>query len=403
MKEKIIELYLKYKKILRDLMYTVGAQLLMNGVLQIIIYPIMNQTIGKYEFGNVITYMGFVYIIGDAIGSGICNNRLALKKSIESRNGDYNHLLKIFLPLGFIAGGLLIHLYFQGIGVLIYSLIVLFTTIRYYGQVQFRLKLDFQKNFVYFAILTAGYGMGTIAFLITKSWYCIFLAGEVLAVLYLILTTDLFKGKEKSQNYHKVFHSTSLLIFSYLITDVLVNLYRFVINYYCGPEAVSTYYVFSMIGKTLIMFTAPINNIILSYMAADKSQFNKSNFTTIVKIVLIVSVLCMIACVIATPIYITLLYPNIDAMNWILNIVVNAAQIFNFGAGLIITLILATLGAKYHLFLQMVYGIIFMVTALLFTKYFGIMGFGFAACISNLFRLVEMLIVGYKKLPDSMD
>lgn len=403
MKEKIIELYLKYKKILRDLMYTVGAQLLMNGVLQIIIYPIMNQTIGKYEFGNVITYMGFVYIIGDAIGSGICNNRLALKKSIESRNGDYNHLLKIFLPLGFIAGGLLIHLYFQGIGVLIYSLIVLFTTIRYYGQVQFRLKLDFQKNFVYFAILTAGYGIGTIAFLITKSWYCIFLAGEVLAVLYLILTTDLFKGKEKSQNFHKVFHSTSLLIFSYLITDVLVNLYRFVINYYCGPEAVSTYYVFSMIGKTLIMFTAPINNIILSYMAADKSQFNKSNFTTIVKIVLIVSVLCMIACVIATPIYITLLYPNIDAMNWILNIVVNAAQIFNFGAGLIITLILATLGAKYHLSLQMVYGIIFMVTALLFTKYFGIMGFGFAACISNFFRLVEMLIVGYKKLPDSMD
>ena len=151
------------------------------------------------------------------------------------------------------------------------------------------------------------------------------------------------------------------------------------------------------------MFTAPINNIILSYMAADKSQFNKSNFTTIVKIVLIVSVLCMIACVIATPVYITLLYPNIDAMNWILNIVVNAAQIFNFGAGLIITLILATLGAKYHLSLQMVYGIIFMVTALLFTKYFGIMGFGFAACISNFFRLVEMLIVGYKKLPDSMD
>ena len=85
------ELYLKYKKILRDLMYTIGAQLLMNGVLQIIIYPIMNRTIGQYEFGNIITYMGFVYIIGDAIGSGICNNRLALKKSIETSQGDYNH------------------------------------------------------------------------------------------------------------------------------------------------------------------------------------------------------------------------------------------------------------------------------------------------------------------------
>ena len=227
--------------------------------------------------------------------------------------------------------------------------------------------------------------------------------GEICAILYLIFTTHLFKGKDKSQNYNKVLHSTSLLIFSYLITDILVNLYRFVINYYCGPEAVSTYYVFSMIGKTLIMFTAPINNIILSYLADDKSQFNKSNFTTIVKIVLIVSVLCMIACVIVTPIYITLLYPNMNAMNWTLNIVVNAAQIFNFGAGLIITLILATLGAKYHLCLQLVYGTLFMITALLFTKYFGIMGFGFAACISNFFRLIEMLIVGYKKLPYSMD
>lgn len=397
------ELYLKYKKILRDLMYTIGAQLLMNGVLQIIIYPIMNRTIGQYEFGNIITYMGFVYIIGDAIGSGICNNRLALKKSIETSQGDYNHLLKLFLPLSFIAGGILIHLYFQGIGVLIYSFIVLLTTIRYYGQVQFRLQLDFQKNFIYFAILTGGYGIGTIAFLFTKSWYCIFLIGEICAILYLIFTTYLFKGKDKSQNYNKVLHSTSLLIFSYLITDILVNLYRFVINYYCGPEAVSTYYVFSMIGKTLIMFTAPINNIILSYLADDKSQFNKSNFTTIVKIVLIVSVLCMIACVIVTPIYITLLYPNMNAMNWTLNIVVNAAQIFNFGAGLIITLILATLGAKYHLCLQLVYGTLFMITALLFTKYFGIMGFGFAACISNFFRLIEMLIVGYKKLPYSMD
>ena len=76
---KILDIVRKKKKIISDLVYTVGASVLMNGVLQLIIYPFINYRMGEEYLGNVVFYMSIVYIIGQAMGMSFCSNRLVLR------------------------------------------------------------------------------------------------------------------------------------------------------------------------------------------------------------------------------------------------------------------------------------------------------------------------------------
>lgn len=400
----ILKLIQKKKKLISDLVYTVGASVLMNGVLQLLVYPYINYKMGEDYLGNVVFYMSIVYIIGQSMGMSFCSNRLVLRNQMETTNGDYNLLLWILAPLGAVAGAVVFSFYADGIWeILAFGLIVLFTVLRYYANVEYRLKLNYKKYFLYFAILTAGYILGAVIYAVTGQWVFIFLTGEVIATIYMLVKGTIFKREPRTENTGKVAKHILFLLMSYLVFEGITNADRMILKNMLDSRAVALFYVVSMIGKTLQLFVGPINNIALSYMSADKKKMTREDFMSTSVLYIVVGAAFYLFCLIGTPLYVKLLYPNLYGDLGGLNLVVNAGQVINFAASLILPSILASLGSRYHMMLQVLYAAVYLPLAILFTMQGGIWGFAFATLIANSLRLAELLVFGMHKLPKRTD
>ena len=67
---------MKKKKIAADFLYCVGAVGMMNAVLQLIVYPVINNRVGENEFGNMLFLLGILNILAPSFGQGTANARL---------------------------------------------------------------------------------------------------------------------------------------------------------------------------------------------------------------------------------------------------------------------------------------------------------------------------------------
>lgn len=397
---RILKLLQKKKKLISDLVYTVGASVLMNGVLQLLIYPFINYKMGEDYLGNVVFYMSIVYIIGQSMGMSFCSNRLVLRNQFRTSNGDFNFLLGIMAPAGAVFGAVIFAAYADGIGeILAFGMIVLFTVLRYYANVEYRLKLNYKKYFLYFVILTAGYGLGAVIYAFTGQWFWIFLTGEVIATFYMLVKGTIFKREPRTEHTGMVIRHVLFLFLSYLVYEGITNADRMILKNLLDARAVALFYVVSMIGKTLQLFVGPINNIALSYMSADKKKLTREDFLKTTILYTAVGAVFYLFCLVGTPLYVRLFYPNFYGELKGLNLVVNAGQVINFAASLILPSILASLGSKYHMMLQVLYAVIYLPLAIFFTVRGGIWGFAFATLLANSLRLIELVVFGMYKLP----
>lgn len=66
-------------------------------------------------------------------------------------------------------------------------------------------------------------------------------------------------------------------MFSYLITNLTLNIDRLALEHMIGHLAVTQYYVTSLIGKTLVLLVAPVNTIIISYLTRNRREWAGSS------------------------------------------------------------------------------------------------------------------------------
>jgi len=397
---KIFEKFGVKPKIATDLLYTVGSMVVMQCALQIVIYPYINRHAGSEVLGNTVFYMEIVYILSIAIGQALCNIRLTMMRKYDYKNGDYNYILRFMLPAGVIIAMIVMSFYTNNItDIIMFGVLAFFSILRYYSVVEYRIYLDFKKYFMLFAIVTAGYFLGILVYILTDLWYMIFITGEALAVLVVFFTSKLFRGTEKSGDIKPLVTNLMLLVLSYILSESLNSLDKIILKNFVDAHAVAIYYVVSMIGKTLLFLTLPLNNLLLSYLARDKSTFTWDTFKKMLLIILVIDAVFYVFCLIGTPIYIKLLYPNLFAEIKGLNVVVNAAQILSFTSALVLVLILGILGSKYHLILQILYAVVFLPLSAILTLNYGLWGYAYAALFSGLIRFGQILLFTYKKLP----
>ena len=83
------------KNITGDLLYSIAAMSVLNGVLQLVIYPFMNRYMGSSNAGNAISLMSIVAIVGASFGSSANHSRLIRRIHYEVSNGDFNIFLLI--------------------------------------------------------------------------------------------------------------------------------------------------------------------------------------------------------------------------------------------------------------------------------------------------------------------
>ncbi|GFI36289.1 hypothetical protein AALA13_04405 [Lachnospiraceae bacterium 50-23] len=386
------------KKIIIDLLYSIGATGLMNVVIQFVVYPLVNRQIGESGFGNMLFWMGVVSIFAPSYGLAVNNTRLVFPEREKTSNRDYLEILSLFALISVAV--VLVLCIFQNSGIvgscaLIYIMVI--SVFRNYSTVEYRLNLNYKKQFMFYLFLSVGYVLGTIICMFTNTWFGTFIIGETVAILYVALTGGIYDLKKKSTIYRRVLGKKCLILaLAYLLTNLMLNLDRIILKYGVSDEAVSQYYVLSLLGKTIAIIGGPLSSVIIGYLSKDNYQLNRKEFGKIVGAMVIVGSVFLTITSIVTPVFIKILYPNLYAGIKGLNVIINAAQIFYFLTTLLLVIVLTVCDTKWQLRIQISYSGLFLITAIVFTMWGGLKGFAVAAFVSNICYFIGTFFVGMR-------
>lgn len=371
----------------------------MNGVLQLLVYPVLNRVMGSEQLGGLLYIMGLVAILCPSVGQALNTSRLVVRRDYGVSNGDYDLLLFLFGGGGTAVCLAIAGNYLGSAGSYVLAAVLFMTSIfRYYGDVEYRLNLNYRRFFCYYAVLTTGYAAGLGLYFLTKSWFLVFLAGEILALCYLAATGTVFQAFfKRSADFSVAFQRGGALVFSYLITNLTLNIDRVALEYFMGTLAVTQYYVTSLIGKTMVLLVAPVNTIIISYLTRREEKLNRKQFLGFAGIGFAVSACFFLLAQIGTPLFVWLFYRGLYEAVKPMMTVVNLSQVLALFSAYLFIVVLTFTEEKWQLLLQIVHLAVMGALVLLFTGNHGIMGFAAAVLIANGIRVALVLLLGLEK------
>ncbi len=393
----------KQKKILSNTIYTIMGALVLNGVLQLLVYPGLNRVMGSDGYGTVLYIMAFVNILGPSIGQAMNNSRLVLRRDHEVANGDYNTMILLLTAVGALGTLFMAHHEMSGaMAVVLLVILITASVFRYYGDVEYRLKLNYRNYFIYYCLCGIGYAVGYVFFRITGIWYLIFLCGDAFALTFVLVRGSIFRRFfARSESFPIVMTKGSVLVLSYFITNLALNIDRLFLQSALGNEAVSQYYVVSLIGKTLVLFVAPINTIMISYLTKNSTRINRREFLKLSGAGLGTSAVFFLLCQIGTPIFIRLFYPDLAASTNHLVTAANLTQILAMLSAYLFIIVLTFTNERWQLGLQVLHLLLLLILITVMTRSGGIVGFSIAVLCANVIRVLLVLVLGLVKASGS--
>ena len=140
------------KRYLSDLIYSILGLVVMNGVIQMVLYPYLNKQMGEERFGDVLSLISVVAIMGTTFGTAANYSRVVSTTKRKVENGDYNFFLIIIAIFSLIVSlpTLLIMKELTVWGYAGFSILMIFTVMRYYADVEFRLNINYKRFFVFY-------------------------------------------------------------------------------------------------------------------------------------------------------------------------------------------------------------------------------------------------------------
>ena len=368
-----------------------GGLIFMNAVLQIVITPLLNRVMGAEQLGGLLYITGLIAIVCPSVGQALNTSRLVVRRNYAVTNGDYDWILLVFGAIGSGVALWMSRNSLESIPMVIGAfLLFMFTVFRYYGDVEYRLNLNYKRYFIYYLLIGLGYLAGFGVYYVTGQWVWIYLIGEGAALLFVGLTGSVFhQFFQRSQYFSTALGRGFFLTMSYLITNTTMNMDRLVIKQVLGNEQVTWYYVVSLIGKTLVLLIAPINTIVISYLTKRKELLTRSQFG--------VSLVFFLACQVGTPLFVWLFYRNLyDSVKGLVT-VVNLAQILGLFSAFLFILVLTFTDEKWQLWIQLAHFAVLLVTSVLAARAYGMIGFAWASLGANSLRVAAVIILGLVK------
>lgn len=376
-----------------------GGLLWMNAVLQIVVTPLLNRLMGAEQLGNLLYITGLVAIICPSVGQALNTSRLVVRRDCEVTNGDYDWLLLLFGVIGSFVALVMsrnsITNMAMAAGVFIMFMLTVF---RYYGDVEYRLNLNYRRYFIYYLLIGIGYLAGFGIYYVTGQWVWIYLTGEGAALVFVGITGKVFYNFwNRSRFFSTALSRGFFLMLSYLVTNTTLNIDRLVIRQVLGNEQVTWYYVTSLIGKTLVLLIAPINTIVISYLTKRKERLTRLQYGKAALAGGIVSFVFFLACQVGTPLFVWLFYRNLyDSVKGIVT-VVNLAQILGLYSAFLFILVLTFTDERWQLGIQLAHFVILLAVSIPAAKIYGLEGFAYASLGANILRVAAVIILGLVK------
>ena len=268
-------------------MYSMLGLVVMNGVIQLVLYPFLSRQLGADEFGVVLTLISIVSIMGSTFGTAANYSRMVTHMKKQDSNSDYNIFLfgVAVVSVAVSIFGLVWLKKFSVWAEIGYLLLMIFTVLRYYSDVEFRLNLNYKRFFVFYLLISIGYLIGIGTFYILHSWMITMLIGECMAVLYVVFTGSIYKGAVFKRTEHFAANMKSVLILSgtELIAAVILNADRIILQAVDGGTSVTVFYAATLIGKMVSLISMPLNGVIIGHLSKYNGKLTHSMANAVVQ------------------------------------------------------------------------------------------------------------------------
>lgn len=391
------------RRFFTDSLWSILALAIMNVITQFLLYPVLRNVLGVEEYGNALYVIGAINIMATACGSSVNLARLVASVKGKTYNIDSTVWLLgvqvIVLPIcwGVLKMGALPSSPDQ---LLLMWILAGVTIWRYYADVDFRLSTNYKGYFVYYVAISIGYLLGIVLFRLTGLWYLILLPGEMAGLAYVWWKGSVLKpdGSFSRERFTPYLKSVCSLMVAQLLVNVVLNADRLVLKTMIDGEAVTLYYIASLVGKTMALISTPLNSVIIGHLAKSKAQLSSGNFLKLSGLGVALTGLALAVCVFGSHIFARLFYPAEYDMAAPLFWQANLAQIFYFATGILTTVLLRYIKEKFQVFINIAYVTFFAVVTITATKLWGLNGFAAGLLISNAFRYLFTTLVGVIEL-----
>lgn len=386
--------------IISDIILNIIASVIPVFILQFLILPIVASKIDSASYGYLLTIVGLMNLSAATLGNIINNSRLISDRKYKAIKveGDYPILLGVFFLINILVMSIGLCFYQKPTDVVSFILIILssiFLLIKGYGQVEFRIKLNFKYIMIDSILQVIGFGIGFVVFLIVGYWEIIYLTGFAFSLLFVFSKTRILKEQMKRTVLMK---ETTLKTFFLLISGLLLgtSIYvdRLLLYSLLGGMTVSIYYTATILGKTISLVIQPIAGVILSYLA-QLDKINNKNIYIILSTSLLTGVIGYCATIFISKPMLTLLYPQYvnESLKYIsiatLGIVVSIVN------GMINPVVLRFCHSKWQIIINGSYLLFYIILSLYLLNIFGLMGIFIGILIANIIKLIMTLMIYY--------
>lgn len=369
-----------------------------NLIIQFVVYPAVNRTLGAELFGGILTLISVQSVLAVSIGAGVNYARMANVPKFTASNADYNLYLLPWLILTAVgtAGSLFYFGAPHTLSFALYPLLSVLMALRYYASVAFRLEINYRKNFLFYILISAGYLLGLLVFRFTKLWETALLPGEALAIAYVVFASPIFRRPllRKSEHFKAVCSSGTALVFSQLFANLTLHADRLLIGAFADSRQVTIFYTASLLGKAMAMLTEPIAGVAVGYLARSKS-FGRKQYLLCAGATLALGALIFLLFLPIAPFVIGILYPDIVSDASPLFAIANGGQILYFVANLLLVILLRFTKEKYQFIINVSYCVAFFAVCIPAVLHGGLSAFCMSVLLLNVVRLTVVFLLGF--------
>ena len=382
-----------------DFIYNIFSSLILTGVSQVIVYPVLASQYSNIEYGVILTVMGIVNTIIVAFGNTLNNVRLIMATEYELKNkiGDFNLIAVVMSFIVFFATIIISNFFFSipnhvAIGVAVFAVL---GALKSYYCVSFRLVLNFKRILVQHIVGAVGYIIGIGVLFLLPYWVLPFIFAECFQLIFIFKYSNLYKEPLKPTALFKLtFAKYMILITTGFSSTLITYLDRLVIYPLLGAGAVSTYTVASYFGKSLSILMTPVAGVLLGYYAQKGFKMSSKLFWIINGTTIAIGATFMILSSIIAPPVTKFLYPNLylGARPYIF--VANMAATINVLCSLTQVSVLKFAPTWIQIVKELAYGIVYVICGYFLLNNYGLMGFCVAAVVANIIKLFVLYSIG---------
>lgn len=392
----------KSKAIVGDLIYSVAGLICMNGVLQLFLYPFLEKRMGTEAFGNVITLLAVISVLATTFGSGANYARMVAGTKEHGKNGDFNLFLLVASALSGVIAAALVPViagrqsafYLAGM-----VLLTVLSILRYYGDVEYRLHVNFRGFFVYYLLISLGYAAGTLLFPVTGSWILAVLPGELACLVLVTVRGGIFRGPgilSPSPYFAENLRSILLLSGTNLINALVLHSDKLLLRMTVSADAVTVFYVATLVGKIVALLTTPLNGVIIGYLSRYKGRFTARFFSAALAVAAAGCLVFTGACLLVSHLFVRVMYPTVYETAKSFFLAANAGQILYFISGSLMVVVLRFTDEKYQLMINTAYAVLFALIVIPSVSFYGLWGITFGLLAVNVLRFALVTAVGYR-------